>query len=653
MNKKDFRWLLAAVPALILIVIIVVLLMNTAGRRQDPTVKPSGNTPAATVTQVVNTPGTTVSSAAPVPADFGALQLVSAEHPPTLNETWWVIPYIDYTIPANATYMADASDSLPAGSDGPEGESTSLDPSASLEDTQVPDASADATQDSSASPSGSSAQADAGTSGSAGTATTAGGSASRPASQSSAAPSGTTAAPSSQTTAAPSSQTTAAPSSQTTAAQSVQTTAATEPAGTKAPETWGAWSDPAWSWGNWVVVKAATATAEGTEERTGTRTLERFSNYGRKETKTESKKETRTVPKLEEGWSAWKDASRTYGDWQWGAWTVVNPATCNGKGTEERTGIRTVTITQTRTSNTGKTQSRELEPEAEIKTESRDIAQLSHKYTSQVVAATSTAQGYTLHTCSLCKHSYKDNFTTLTETWGEWVWGAWSEPEWNWGEWTLSKAATYDDYGVEERVGTRIAERQGTRTSSAGNKETDTQSKTEKRTEYRYTPKLDEGWGAWVEGAWDDPAWNWGEWKLTQAATYDDYGIEERTGTRTLTRTLTRSSQSGKTETKTESKPQKKTERRNTPKLVDTWGDWKKVEGSDVIPEWTYGEWKVIKEATTTAPGRESRVRYRTVTWTEMRTAASGRTETRQQDKFFSENEYRDIPQLSGTTAAP
>ena len=39
------------------------------------------------------------------------------------------------------------------------------------------------------------------------------------------------------------------------------------------------------------------------------------------------------------------------------------------------------------------------------------IAKTAHKYTTSVVAPTPTQQGYTLHTCSVCKYSYKDNYT--------------------------------------------------------------------------------------------------------------------------------------------------------------------------------------------------------------------------------------------------
>jgi len=40
-----------------------------------------------------------------------------------------------------------------------------------------------------------------------------------------------------------------------------------------------------------------------------------------------------------------------------------------------------------------------------------NIPATGHKYTENVVAPTATAQGYTLHTCSVCGDSYKDNYT--------------------------------------------------------------------------------------------------------------------------------------------------------------------------------------------------------------------------------------------------
>ena len=639
MNKKDVRWLLAAIPAVILIAAIVVILVNTAGRRQTPTVKPTAPSGAQTVV-----PGPSASAAtAPVNTGIafnpGTLPFASAEHLPTMNETWWVIPYIDYTIPTyDASALTEAPD--PASTSGQavvEGGTTAFDPYASGEATLSPDASGDATLDPAAS---GEATLDPGASGEAtqnpaSPATGPQGSAQAAATTRSGGTASTTARDPQATTAAPAGRTTAA---------------ATEPAGTNAQESWGAWTDPAWSWGAWRVVKAPTTTAEGTEERTGTRTLERFSTYGRKESKNESKKETRVVPKLEEGWSAWKE-SRTYGAWEWGDWEVVNPATCNGKGTEERIGIREVNIIETRTSNTGKTEKREAEPEAEIKTESRDIPQLKHKYIDKVVAATHTSQGYTLHTCSLCSHSFKDSFTDmLAETWGEYVWGEWSDPPYQWGEWYQTKAPTYDDYGMEERKGTRTVTRTGTRTSSSGQKDSTTESKSQTRTEFRYVEKLKEDWGPWEKVGESKFTEKWGEWVVTQEPTYDDWGKKERVGYITETWTITRKSARGTVETKEESNTVKKTQYANVDKLQDSWGEWKKVEGSEVIPEWTYGEWKVTKPATTTAPGQETRIKYRYITWTVKRTSASGKTETRQispeEGKFESENETREIPKL-------
>ena len=42
--------------------------------------------------------------------------------------------------------------------------------------------------------------------------------------------------------------------------------------------------------------------------------------------------------------------------------------------------------------------------------EVRDVAMIDHKYSSVVIEPTITNQGYTLHTCNVCSHSYKDNF---------------------------------------------------------------------------------------------------------------------------------------------------------------------------------------------------------------------------------------------------
>ncbi len=44
-------------------------------------------------------------------------------------------------------------------------------------------------------------------------------------------------------------------------------------------------------------------------------------------------------------------------------------------------------------------------------TYTESIPATGHEYNEEVIAPTTTAQGYTLHTCSKCKYSYKDNYT--------------------------------------------------------------------------------------------------------------------------------------------------------------------------------------------------------------------------------------------------
>ena len=68
-------------------------------------------------------------------------------------------------------------------------------------------------------------------------------------------------------------------------------------------------------------------------------------------------------------------------------WKTTKPATCTATGTKTRT-----------CSVCGKV-------------ETQTIAKTAHKYVNTVVKPTYTAQGYTLHKCSVCGASYKDNYT--------------------------------------------------------------------------------------------------------------------------------------------------------------------------------------------------------------------------------------------------
>ena len=73
---------------------------------------------------------------------------------------------------------------------------------------------------------------------------------------------------------------------------------------------------------------------------------------------------------------------------KFGEWKTTKPATCTATGTKTRT-----------CSVCGKV-------------ETATIAKTAHKYVNTVVKPTYTAQGYTLHKCSVCGASYKDNETS-------------------------------------------------------------------------------------------------------------------------------------------------------------------------------------------------------------------------------------------------
>ena len=85
-------------------------------------------------------------------------------------------------------------------------------------------------------------------------------------------------------------------------------------------------------------------------------------------------------------------ATHVFGDWK-----ITEKATCTTTGTK----TRACTVCG--------------------KVETVTIAKTAHKYVNTVVKPTYTAQGYTLHKCSVCGYSYKDNYTPalkLTELTG-------------------------------------------------------------------------------------------------------------------------------------------------------------------------------------------------------------------------------------------
>jgi len=98
----------------------------------------------------------------------------------------------------------------------------------------------------------------------------------------------------------------------------------------------------------------------------------------------------------------------TFGEWQ-----AITAATCTEEGQEQRL--------------------------CECgETETRTIAATGHNYTETIVAPTCTEQGYTLHTCTNCEHTYTDNEIAALGH--------------EFGEWQVVTAATCTEEGQEQRT---------------------------------------------------------------------------------------------------------------------------------------------------------------------------------------------------------
>ncbi|MEE0930905.1 MAG: cohesin domain-containing protein [Acutalibacteraceae bacterium] len=110
-------------------------------------------------------------------------------------------------------------------------------------------------------------------------------------------------------------------------------------------------------YGSWITTKSATCIATGTKTRTCSKC---------------SKQETQSI----------SATGHSYG-----SWTTTKSATCTSTGTKTRI-----------CSNCSNK-------------ETQTIAATGHKYITTVVAPTTTSKGYTLHKCSVCGDSYKDNYT--------------------------------------------------------------------------------------------------------------------------------------------------------------------------------------------------------------------------------------------------
>ena len=153
------------------------------------------------------------------------------------------------------------------------------------------------------------------------------------------------------------------------------------------------------TFGEWKTAKAATCTAEGTQARTcevcGKVETQTIKALGHKEVIDKAVAATCTKTGLTEGIHCSvcdavikaQEVIPATGKHSFGEWKTTKPATCTEAGTQTRT-----------CSVCGKV-------------ETQTIAKTAHNYVNTVVKPTYTAQGYTLHKCSVCGASYKDNYT--------------------------------------------------------------------------------------------------------------------------------------------------------------------------------------------------------------------------------------------------
>ena len=117
---------------------------------------------------------------------------------------------------------------------------------------------------------------------------------------------------------------------------------------------------PGHSWSGWSTTTYPTCTAQGVEQRTCSRC---------------SKAETRYITALGHNYSS--------------KWTIDKQATCSAEGSKSKHCTRCSSVTEVTA-----------------------IPKTAHSYKTTVVAPTLTSQGYTLHECTVCHYSYKDNYTS-------------------------------------------------------------------------------------------------------------------------------------------------------------------------------------------------------------------------------------------------
>ena len=173
------------------------------------------------------------------------------------------------------------------------------------------------------------------------------------------------------------------------------------------------------SWGEWKTEKPATCKQKGlethtctrcgeTESRTIPKTDHHYEPIVTPPTCTESGYTTYTCTMCGRSYTA--DRVPALGH-SWGDWTVEIPATCQKQGKK----VRSCT-------HCGETQS-------------RIIPKGAHNYETQVIAPICSEEGYTIYTCTICGHKYRDDTVPAKGH--------------SWGEWTVDKPATCKQTGVQ------------------------------------------------------------------------------------------------------------------------------------------------------------------------------------------------------------
>ena len=152
------------------------------------------------------------------------------------------------------------------------------------------------------------------------------------------------------------------------------------------------------TYGNAVITKQPTCTAEGTAIKTCTKcnatVTETIPKTSHKYTDTvvapTCTADGYTLHKCSVCGTSYKDSITKATGHSYGNSVVTKKPTCTSEGTKTKTCTKcNATVTET-------------------------IAKTSHKYADTVVAPTCTTNGYTLHKCSVCGTSYKDNTTKAT-----------------------------------------------------------------------------------------------------------------------------------------------------------------------------------------------------------------------------------------------